>query len=174
MCKNVLPAYSGAKIIKVKGVFPKLWSEMYCHIFMKQCVMGSWHISSHCHATKACAVVWLKLPHWQSCKIMPELTKAVLQVPQCIVLSCCVHLSSGIWRDMPLLCLLAESCCVCRHSIWTWSLLRLSLYSQYSCLLLLSCSIQSEHLSSTDDVCSGCWTCLLTENLNVQLFLKQT
>ena len=33
VCKNVLPAYSSAKIIKVKRVFPELCSQMYCQIF---------------------------------------------------------------------------------------------------------------------------------------------
>jgi len=33
MCKNVLPAYSSAKIIKIKRRFPELWSQMYCHVF---------------------------------------------------------------------------------------------------------------------------------------------
>ena len=33
MCKNVLPAYSSAKIIKNKRFFPELWSQMYCHVF---------------------------------------------------------------------------------------------------------------------------------------------
>jgi len=33
VCKNVLPAYSCAKIIKIKWVFPELWSKMYCHVF---------------------------------------------------------------------------------------------------------------------------------------------
>jgi len=31
VCKNVLPAYSSAKIINVKRVFPELWSQRYCH-----------------------------------------------------------------------------------------------------------------------------------------------
>ena len=38
ICKNVLPAYSSAKIIKIKRVFPELWSQMYCHVFYEpQC-----------------------------------------------------------------------------------------------------------------------------------------
>ena len=40
VCKNVLPAYSIAKIIKIKRVFPDLglWSQMYCHVFTKHSV----------------------------------------------------------------------------------------------------------------------------------------
>jgi len=26
------PAYSSAKIIKIKRVFPQLWSQMFCHV----------------------------------------------------------------------------------------------------------------------------------------------
>ena len=37
MCKDVFAAYSSAKIIfKIIRVFPKLRSQMYCHVFMKQ------------------------------------------------------------------------------------------------------------------------------------------
>jgi len=38
MCKNVLPAYSSAKITKIKRVFLELWSQMYCHVFMNHSV----------------------------------------------------------------------------------------------------------------------------------------
>jgi len=33
LCKDVLPAYSSAKIIKITRVFPELWSQMCCHVF---------------------------------------------------------------------------------------------------------------------------------------------
>ena len=33
MFKNVLPAYSSAKIIKIKQIFLELWPQMYCHVF---------------------------------------------------------------------------------------------------------------------------------------------
>ena len=43
MCKNVLPAYSSAKLkIKIKRVFPELWTQMYCHVFYEsQCIYYS-------------------------------------------------------------------------------------------------------------------------------------
>jgi len=34
LCRNVLPGYSSAKVIKFKRVFPELWSQMYCHVFL--------------------------------------------------------------------------------------------------------------------------------------------
>jgi len=36
MCKNVIPAYSDPKIIKIKRVFPELWSQVYCHVFCNE------------------------------------------------------------------------------------------------------------------------------------------
>jgi len=39
MCRNVLPAYSSAKIIKMKRVLAELWLQMYCHVFDEsQCI----------------------------------------------------------------------------------------------------------------------------------------
>ena len=32
--KKFLPLYNNAKIIKIDRDFPKLWSQMYCHLFM--------------------------------------------------------------------------------------------------------------------------------------------
>ena len=32
--KKFLPLYNSAKIIKIDQDFPKLWSQMYCHLFM--------------------------------------------------------------------------------------------------------------------------------------------
>ena len=32
--KTFLPLYNSAKIIKIDRDFPKLWSQMYCHLFM--------------------------------------------------------------------------------------------------------------------------------------------
>ena len=29
-----IPLYNSAKIIKIYQDFPKLWSQMYCHLFM--------------------------------------------------------------------------------------------------------------------------------------------
>ena len=29
-----IPLYNSAKIIKIYRDFPKLWSEMYCHLFL--------------------------------------------------------------------------------------------------------------------------------------------
>jgi len=34
MSKTFLPLYNSAKIIKIDRDFPKLWSQMYCHLFM--------------------------------------------------------------------------------------------------------------------------------------------
>jgi len=34
MNEKFLPLYNSAKIIKINGDFPKLWSQMYCHLFM--------------------------------------------------------------------------------------------------------------------------------------------
>ena len=31
--KTFLPLYNSAKIIKIDQDFPKLWSQMYCHLF---------------------------------------------------------------------------------------------------------------------------------------------
>ena len=40
--KIVRPAYSSAKIINIKRVFPELWSQMYCHLFYElQCTCGA-------------------------------------------------------------------------------------------------------------------------------------
>ena len=33
MSKTFLPLYNSAKIIKIDRDFPKLWSQMYCHLF---------------------------------------------------------------------------------------------------------------------------------------------
>jgi len=50
MYKNVLPAYSSAKIVKIKRVFPELLSRMYCHVFLWNTVYkvailcGNFHI----------------------------------------------------------------------------------------------------------------------------------
>jgi len=34
MSKKIIPLYNSAKIIKIHRDFPKLWSQMYCHLFM--------------------------------------------------------------------------------------------------------------------------------------------
>jgi len=34
MSKQFLPLYISAKIIKIDRDFPKLWSQMYCHLFL--------------------------------------------------------------------------------------------------------------------------------------------
>jgi len=34
MSKKFLPLYNSAKLIKIDRDFPKLWSQMYCHLFM--------------------------------------------------------------------------------------------------------------------------------------------
>jgi len=34
MSKKFLPLYISAKIIKIDREFPKLWSQMYCHLFL--------------------------------------------------------------------------------------------------------------------------------------------
>ena len=34
MCKTFPPVYNSAKIIKIHQDFPKLWSQMFCHLFM--------------------------------------------------------------------------------------------------------------------------------------------
>ena len=33
MSKTFLPLYNSAQIIKIDRYFPKLWSQMYCHLF---------------------------------------------------------------------------------------------------------------------------------------------
>jgi len=39
MSKKFLPLYNSAKIIKIDWDFPKLWSQMYCHLFYgSQCI----------------------------------------------------------------------------------------------------------------------------------------
>ena len=32
--KQFIPLYNSAKIIKIDRDFPKLWSQMYCHLFL--------------------------------------------------------------------------------------------------------------------------------------------
>ena len=40
--KQFLPLYNSAKIIKIDRDFPKLWSQMYCHLFYgSQCIFSS-------------------------------------------------------------------------------------------------------------------------------------
>ena len=34
MSKKFLPLYNSAEIIKIDVDFPKVWSQMYCHLFM--------------------------------------------------------------------------------------------------------------------------------------------
>ena len=34
LSKKFLPLYISAKIIKIDRDFPKLWSQMYCHLFL--------------------------------------------------------------------------------------------------------------------------------------------
>jgi len=34
MIKKIIPLYNSAKIIKIDRDFPKLWLQMYCHLFM--------------------------------------------------------------------------------------------------------------------------------------------
>jgi len=41
MSKKILTLYNSAKIIKIDRDFPKLWSQMYCHLFYgSQCTSG--------------------------------------------------------------------------------------------------------------------------------------
>jgi len=41
MSKKFLPLYISAKIIKIDQDFPKLWSQMYCHLFYgSQCIQS--------------------------------------------------------------------------------------------------------------------------------------
>ena len=43
MSKKFLPLYISAKIIKIDRDFPKLWSQMYCHLFYgSQCIRLRW------------------------------------------------------------------------------------------------------------------------------------
>jgi len=38
--KKFIPLYNSAKIIKIDRDFPKLWSQMYCHLFYgSQCIL---------------------------------------------------------------------------------------------------------------------------------------
>jgi len=39
MSKKFLPLYISEKIIKLDRDFPKLWSQMYCHLFMVHSVV---------------------------------------------------------------------------------------------------------------------------------------
>ena len=40
MSKKFLPLYISAKLIKIDRDFPKLWSQMYCHLFYgSQCIL---------------------------------------------------------------------------------------------------------------------------------------
>ena len=44
--KKIIPLYNSAKIIKIDRDFPKLWSQMYCHlIYGSQCISP---LSSKC------------------------------------------------------------------------------------------------------------------------------
>ena len=44
MSKKFLPLYISAKIIKIDRDFPKLWSQMYCHLFYgSQCTC--WYLA---------------------------------------------------------------------------------------------------------------------------------
>ena len=46
MSKKFLPLYNSAKIIKIDRDFPKLWSQMYCHLFYgSQCTLKA---ALHC------------------------------------------------------------------------------------------------------------------------------
>ena len=52
--KTFLPLYNSAKIIKIDRVFfPKLWPQMYCHLFMVHSVDDElrnwWKFGSHSH-----------------------------------------------------------------------------------------------------------------------------
>ena len=38
--KKCLPLYNSAKLIKIDRDFPKLWSQIYCHLFMVHSVFG--------------------------------------------------------------------------------------------------------------------------------------
>ena len=100
MCKTVLPAYNGAKIIKINQDFPELWSQIYCLIFwftvyvwvyawVCACVSGwrqycqevSWNSGAsnslgRKHATLGCqsALRW----HWQVCpSVCPSVRPSV-------------------------------------------------------------------------------------------------
>ena len=51
MSKKFLPLYISAKIIKIDRDFPKLWSQMYCHLFYGSqctCVHSALELSGRC------------------------------------------------------------------------------------------------------------------------------
>jgi len=50
--KKFLPLYNSAKIIKIDRDFPKLWSQMYCHLFY----------GSQCILLQACCWCWFSSP----------------------------------------------------------------------------------------------------------------
>jgi len=47
--QKIIPLYNSTKIIKIDPDFPKLWSQMYCHLFY----------GSQC-STKQCVISFLK------------------------------------------------------------------------------------------------------------------
>ena len=50
VCINILPAYSSAKITKIKQVFAELWSQTYCHVFfMKHSVLAELLVTTAIH-----------------------------------------------------------------------------------------------------------------------------
>jgi len=50
MSKKILPLWNSAKIIKIDPDFPKLWSQMYCHLFMVHSV--------HSYCSELFVVCW--------------------------------------------------------------------------------------------------------------------
>jgi len=47
--KNFIPLYNSAKIIKSDRDFPKLWSQMYCHLFMVHSTMCTGQTGNNFH-----------------------------------------------------------------------------------------------------------------------------
>ena len=60
--KMILPAYSRAKIIKIKRVFRELWSQMYCHVFYKSQCIRNCRMSPPC---RGCTVQWPIVTFWK-------------------------------------------------------------------------------------------------------------
>jgi len=70
---NVPPAYSSAKIIKIKWVFPELWPQMYCHVFYEsQC----WY---HKNSKYSCQASFWTMPKCQKCYYSSYFSQAVSQ-----------------------------------------------------------------------------------------------
>jgi len=53
--KKFIPLYNSAKIIKIDQDFPKLWSQMYCHLFMVHSVLST----RYSRRNKLMKITWL-------------------------------------------------------------------------------------------------------------------